>query len=314
MFPKLRLPPDILDCGFSLTTGPSFDDFNLNAIPANHPNVYGCGLIYRWRWTANYIVSDFTRWMHYAVPFGFPVGLTVWARGAALDKLIKLPSHQRPAKIREIQHLPGGISSTSHLATHAALQNHDKVYVLGVDGGHSCNWTPRLRRHATVFVEPWDILTLEQASRATIAVLMPMMAMFEKGDWDADKIVNLSTTSCTYHYLSTSDYCLSQPYGKIDRYSKLMVVYVEQFDPRYPRGLTLPRAVRFIRRFQEVQAAGPMPQTPLAIVSTPEAYQNVLAKLEDKEVIHCRDITPAVRCQFTHIVAMGSSRFAMMPY
>lgn len=314
MFPKLKLPADVLDCGLSLATGPSFDDFDLSALPPNHPNVWGCGLIYRWRWPANYVVSDFTRWMHYAVPFGFPTGLTVWARGKALDRLIKLPSASRPAKILEIENLPGGIASVSHLATHAALSRHKRVYVLGVDGGNSCDWTPRQRRHATPFVEPWDILSLEQASRATIGVLMPLLAMLEKGDWDASRIVNLSTTSCNFHFLSTSRECLDQPWGAYDRYSKLMVVYIGEFDPKYPRGLTVGRAVRFMRRFQEVQKAGPMPQTPMVILATPEVYRDALCQLDSKEVLNCREITPAVRCQFTHIIGMGSARYAQMPY
>lgn len=316
MFPKLQLPPDILDCGLSLASGPSYDDYDLSMIPEHHPNVYGCGLVFKRRWPGNYIVTDYCRWRRAVVSYGFPSGLTVWAlRGATLDKFAIAPSAHRPANVREIPELPDGVVSASIVTTHAALSQHKKVYLLGIDGGHCADGTPRRRRHGIDFGEAVDSVPFEEADRLTNSIVFPLLILVSKRIWDTTRLVNLSTTSLLWSHLPVSHYSLAQPYGRIDRYARLMVVYVDRYHQQCIKGLTVKRTIVWFRSFQATQAAlgSRIPNTPTMIVSTREAYDRVVTELSSSEVIHGASLSLDVRSQFTHIIKIGARKISGGP-
>jgi len=316
LFPQLALPSDIAECGLAVATGPSFDDYRLDDLPEDAPNLFGCGKIYNWRWPKNYIATDFTTFQQFAIPFGLPSGLTVWSHGGILDKLTKLPSAHRPTYIKEIPDLDktAGTFATANITAYVASCMFPKTYVLGMDAGHSWDWVPHRRAHGLAFTEPWDDIGIENAISLTLSTLSPFLLMEGAGAWVGKRLVNLSTTSVMVNYLENSEECRAQPWGRFDRYTRLMVVFVGNYHP-HRSGVTVEHAVRFIHGFQQQCAAASSPRTPIGLVCKPDLYREVISRLEDKEVLFLRRaVTPFVKSQFTHVVGIGDYEMKAMKY
>jgi len=305
LFPKLKLPSDVNDCGLVLATGPSFDDFDLDDVRMDSPNVFGCGTTYKWKWPKNYIVTDVSTWRGGVVPYGFPADLTVWARPPTIELLNKLPSAHRPACIREIPGLDGwNDQPTAATALHAASSRCDKVYVLGMDGGHSWDWTPRRRTHGIRFTEPTDLIGIEFSVATTFKTVVPFLEMRKRGAWDKCKIVNLSTTSCFCNILEYSEEARSQRFGNFDRYSRLFVAYVGKHS-RVGTGMPLELAIALLREVLNAPHAKHLPRTPLAVAANVDDYGEITKALDTDEILRIPRVNARVKCQFTHVVPIG---------
>jgi hypothetical protein len=312
LFPKLKLPSDVNDCGLVLATGPSFDDFDLDGVRMDSPNVFGCGAIYRWKWPKNYIVTDVAIWEARAVPHGFPSGLTVWARPPAIERLNKLPSAHRPACIREIPGLEGwNDQPTAATAILAASNRCDKVYVLGMDAGHSWDWTPRRRTHGMLFTEANDLAGIEFSVGTTFKTVVPFLEMRKRGAWDKCKVVNLSTTSYFCNILEHSEEARRQRFGNVDRYSRLFVAYVGKHS-KVGFGMPLELGIELLRECVCAPRAKHLPGMPLAVVANSDDYSAITKSLDTDEILRISRVHTRVKSHFTHVVPIGDWAWKMI--
>jgi len=305
MFPALDLPhPESENEALVLASGPSYDDYDLRnepgmLTPRSRYATYGCGLMYLDFWPKNYVVGDWTRWKKVLDEQPWPDHpVTIWSFSDCLEYVTKnkdrMPEYMT---IKEIPERPPWLCSTGILAIHTAQLHHSRTLVLGIDGGHCVNGTPRRRCHAPRFIEPWDNIWEEQTQNLTQDITCVAASLCSS--WN--NVYNISTTSCLHNVLPTLG--TKEKYNNYDRYGNAIFFFTTPggVDPHFP--------CIYAMRFRKNESGPRVPILAVGPCPFPE-YVNE-GKLKEDDVLVLDNAWNTMRCQFTHTLIIGDRNECM---